>query len=169
MKKTSVLILVILFITAGTIIGIFARLRKPPELTITIDHAKIDILKLQEIPDDNKYLFKPAFEKETAIKINHVEVGKKVTLDFGNSPPDKITIQEIFLMTNGEMLYTENLIKDITFTQEKNKYFFTIEKSIVSQLSSVYFKGKTDLRGYKITALTGKDKRVYICVIRTDA
>lgn len=161
------ILILIYFIMASISIGGCARPNLP--LTITIDQSKIDFIKLQEISNDNKNIFIPAFEKDTAIEIRYVKIGKEVTLDFEYNFPDKVTIQEIFLNATGEMLYTDNEIKNIPFTQEKNKCFFTIEESIVSGLSSVYFIGKTDLRGYKITTFTGKDMKVYICVIRTDS
>ncbi len=156
-------------ITVSISIGGCAGSSKQQELAITMNQTKIDAIKVQELPNDNKDIFKPVFEKNTVIEIKHIEIGEKVTLDFEKNSPDEMTIQEIFLNTNGETLYSDKEIKNISFTQEKNKYFFTIEKSIVSGLSSEQFKGKTEFRGYKITTLIGKDTKVYICVVRTDS
>lgn len=160
-------ILILFFITVNVIIGGCANSSKLPE--ITIDQEKIDIIKLKEFSKDGKDLFIPLFDKKAAIEPKYIKMGEKVTLDFENNPPDKMTIQEMFLAPNGKTLYSDVEIKDISFTQEKNKYFFTIEESYVSKLSSVYFIGRKDLRGYKITTFTGKDKTIYICVIKTDA
>lgn len=144
---------------------------KSPDLTMTINQKTINVVKIEDIPENNKELFKPSIEGKKSKEILHAQIGDNIILKFNNNAPDKATIQEYFLNDNGDILYTDAEIKDIEISKdpkEKNKYSFIIEKSLVSGLSSESFEEKTDLRGYKITTNIGDITSVYICSIKTE-
>jgi len=163
-KRRLLLILSLIVISVG--ISSCVRSVNDLELTINVNDEKIDGMVLQDTADNDKNVFKPAFEKETAFEVKHADLGSIVTLSFINKLPDKITIQEYLLNANGETLYTDIEVKDVPFTQEQSKYFFTIEKSIIAGLNSGLHT--TDLRGYKVLAFFGNDKKTIIFVIETD-
>jgi hypothetical protein len=114
--------------------------------------------------------FKSAFEPNALQDIKYIKIGDKVSLDFGNNPPNNITITDRLLNLSGDQVYQDKLTIEVPFTKDNNKYYFyyfSVQNNMASRLSSYY--RKTDFRGYKISANWGKHQKEYAFVIKTDS
>lgn len=141
-------------------------------LTVTVEKENIKCIKLECAKDSSvenkKDLFKFAFGKDASTDIKYIKYDEKVYLDFGSNKPDKISIKDRLLNSNGENLYTDKEIIEVPFTNENNKFYFTVKKHPASALSSVYMENRTDFRGFSIKASWGENEYVYAFVIKTD-
>lgn len=146
---------------------------KIQEITVTIGNQNIKSTLLNnngsDLEKDDRDTFKFAFKENALSDIKYINIGDKVTLDFGNNAPDNITIKDNILNSKGERIYTDKEIIDVPYANENNKYSFTIDIHKASFLSSYYVENKTDFRGFLVSAFYDKKEYDYAFVIKTDA
>ena len=149
----------------------YIQTNKQVDMVLTIGEESIQYIHIQNFEDVSKMkkedIFKPIFDKNTSQVIKHIEIGEKVTLDFGGNPPDKISIKDILLKSNGDFLFDEKFTKEVPFTREKNKYYFTVEQNYSSGFVQTQGQ-KTITRGYVIDSYWKNVKHSYAFVIETD-
>lgn len=148
---------------------------KIPDMSVMIGKEKIKCSTLKNTIknslNDKQDLFKFAFKKNDLKNIKYIKIGSNVILDFGDNPPDKISIKDVLLNSSGEYMYAEHVDKlttEIPFMKENGKYSFTIGVNIASQFSSYYEENETIFRGYLITAYWDKREYQYAFVIKTN-
>lgn len=168
----QILKMVLLMIALMGVVGC-TKTENTNNLTVTIGKENIKYTKLEcakdNFVDNKKDLFQFAFEKDTSTDVKRIKFDDKVYLDFGSNRPDKLSIKDRLLNSNGEILYTDKETIEVSFKKENNKFYFTVKKHPASAFSSVYMKNKTDFRGFSIKATWGKKEFVYAFVIKTDA
>lgn len=113
--------------------------------------------------------FRFAFEQEASNNIQYLKVGETITLDFGDSQPDTISIKDSVLNKSGDYQYPSKLSIEVPLTKENGKYNFKINKHMTSLLSSFFEENKKDYRGFSITATWGEEEFRYAFVVQTDA
>ncbi|KWX75111.1 hypothetical protein [Paenibacillus jilunlii] len=143
------------------------------DLTITIGDESINFVSSDYSKDNNsendKTIFEFAFKQDNLTDIKYIKLNTKITLDFGNNPPDSVAVKDILLDSNGKFLYSDKLSSDISLTNEGHKFFFLLNKNPASLLSSKFDNKKVDIRGFEITATWGLNEERYAFVIKADA
>ncbi|MBZ9686689.1 hypothetical protein G9F72_010170 [Clostridium estertheticum] len=156
-------------------IGIFGCVKndKIPSIRVTIDKEKINCITLKDTANGSSNykndIFKFAFEENASVDIKYIKIGSVVILDFGDNPPNKISIKDSLLNANGEHLNPDKLTVEVPYTVENGKYSFTVQKNMASLLSSFYEENKTDFRGYMITSYWDKSEYEHAFVIKADS
>lgn len=144
---------------------------EPPKLTITIDDKQLDYVVAKNQWDGAEYdredTFQAILKKE--IEIPYIELGSKATISFINNPPREFSISDIIIDENGRQRYTSKEIMNIPIKLKDGKGSFKIKKHMASGLSSYYVEGKTDIRGFRLTAAWGENECEYAFIIRTDS
>ncbi|OKP87766.1 hypothetical protein A3844_10190 [Paenibacillus helianthi] len=119
--------------------------------------------------NDTKKIFLFAFEGGNSKKIKFLKSGDEISLDFGSNPPDKLSISDGLINSNGDYLYTPKEIVEVPYVKKKGIYSFKLETHIASRLSSYYKKDKTVFRGFIIDAFWGNGEYKYAFVIESNA
>ncbi|ELK41910.1 hypothetical protein RI662_16935 [Brevibacillus agri] len=130
-----------------------------------------ETIKLYELSGNQnlKDQFKFAFDPKVPQEIKYYKNGETVTIDFGETVYDNITILDILLNSKGEQLYTDKEIKNVAFTRIDNKYQFKLEKHFASALNSNDEPCQTVYRGFRINAYKDDKEYPFGFVIKTDA
>jgi len=118
--------------------------------------------------ENNKEIFKFAFENNASEDIKYIKKGEKITLSFGNKSPDNISVKDILLNSDGKYLYSEKLAIDIPLVNEDYNFSFNLEGNPNSMLSAQLAPNKIEFRGFKITAIWGNKEYIYGFVIKSD-
>lgn len=113
--------------------------------------------------------FEFAFEQDAVKNIQYLKNGEIITLDFGDSEPDNVSLEDSVLNKSGAYQFSSRETLEVPITKEDGKYSFTIEKHMASSLSSFYEENKKDYRGFSITASWGEKEYRYAFVIQADA
>lgn len=146
---------------------------KGHRLTVTAGEESIKCVSLINSKDskleNTKDIFKFAFKKDTLTDIKYIKINEKITLNFGDTLPDNVSIKDILLNSNGEYLYPDKLSVDVSLTKEDNNFSFLLQKNPMYLLSSEFSKTKKQFRGFKITATWGKKEYIYAFVIKSNA
>ena len=148
--------------------------QEPPKLTITIGEKQLDYTIERNQWNDTEYdreedTFKTILKKGSESEISYIEIGKTATISFTNNPPSKFTISDILIDENGNQRYTDKEIINFPIELKGGKGSFEIKKHWASALSSYYVVGKTDIRGFRMTANWGENECEYAFIIRTDS
>lgn len=143
-------------------------------VTIIGGHEKIEYITLNDtekdfLSTDTQKIFLFAFEGENSKKIKYLKSGDEISLDFGSNPPDKLSISDGLLNSNGDYLYTSKEIVEVPYVKKKGIYSFKLETHIASRLSSYAKKDKTVYRGFIVDAFWGKSEFKYAFVIKSNA
>lgn len=155
-----------------TFIGVLGCVKndKMPEVSLTVEGEKINYITVKHTANDSpNNIFKLVFEKNDSAEIKYIKNCSVVFLDFGNNPPDKISIKDRLLWVNGDYLYPDKLTVEVPFTKENGKYSFIVQKNMASLLSSFYKENKTDFRGYNIITYWGENEYEHAFVIKADS
>ncbi|MGZ0052033.1 hypothetical protein [Brevibacillus gelatini] len=130
-----------------------------------------DTIKLHELSSNQqrKDQFKFAFDPTVQQEIAYYKIGETVTIDFGETVYDNITILDNLLNSEGEQLYTDKEIKNVAFTKIDNTYQFKLEKHFASALNSNYEPSQTVYRGFRINAYKDDKEYPFGFVIKTDS
>lgn len=113
--------------------------------------------------------FEFAFEQNAVKDIKYLKKGEIITLDFGNSEPDTISVKDSVLNKSGAYQFSYRETIEVPLSKEEGKYSFTVDKHWASALSSFYEENKKDYRGFSITASWGQKEYSYAFVIQADA
>jgi hypothetical protein len=147
--------------------------KEPPEITVTIGEKEIDYVTAKNIWNnaiyDREGTFQTILKKGSKIVIPYIEIGKIAVINFKSYPPDKLTISDILVAENGTQMYSYKEIVNIPVEFKNGKCSFEVKKHFASMLSSYYIEGKTDLRGFRITATWGDNECEYAFIIRADS
>ena len=147
--------------------------QETPKLTITIGDKQLDYIVAKNQWNGAKYdredTFKTIMEKGSEREIPYIEIGNTATISFANNPPSKFTISDILIDKNGNQRYSDKGIINIPVELKDGKGSFEIKKHLASGLSSYYVEGKTDIRGFRMTATWGENECEYAFIIRTDS
>ncbi len=128
------------------------------------------IIKSVRLDDADRYdVFKSSFNSDDLDNSLLVEFGKKIYLDFGDSMPDRVVIQDSILTPTGEYMYNEMSTIVFNCGRDENGFYFVVDKNLASAFSSVFEEGRNDLRGFMIRASLGNDEIIYGFVIKTKA
>ncbi|MGB7605493.1 MAG: hypothetical protein WBL93_08435 [Lutisporaceae bacterium] len=142
------------------------------KLRVTAGRASIKSVSLINYEGDalknNKEVFKFAFENNASADIKYIKKDKKITLDFGNTPPDNVSVKDILLTSEGGNLYSDKLDIDIPLVNEGSNFSFYLKGNPNSMLSSQLAPNKIEFRGFKITASWGDKEYWYAFVIKSD-
>ena len=146
-------------------------LQEPPKLTITIDDKQLDYVVAKNQWDGAKYDREDTFQSilKKKSEIPYIELGSKATISFTNDSPSEFSISDILIDENGKQRYTDKEIINIPIKLKDGKGSFEIKKHMASGLSSYYVEGKTDIRGFRLTAAWGENECEYAFIIRTDS
>lgn len=148
-------------------------MQEPPPITVTIGDRQIDYISEKNrwdgIQYDREGTFQILARKSQTNRIPYIKAGETCTITFINYPPDKFTISDILINDKGNYRYGEKGIINIPVELTNGKCTFEIGKHMASGLDSTYFKGKTDIRGFLITASWGENECEYGFVIKTDS
>ena len=165
------LVLLMSILTSGC--SIAKTTQEPPKVTITIGDKQIDYIvaknKWNGAIHDREATFKSIMKKASKSEIPYIEIGNTATITFINNPPTKFTIKDILIDESGKQRYSDKEIFNIPVELKKGKASFKIEKHFAAALSSDYVEGKTELRGFSITATWGENECEYAFIIRTDS
>ncbi|MEK4104169.1 MULTISPECIES: hypothetical protein [Paenibacillus] len=113
--------------------------------------------------------FEFSFEQDAVKNIQYLKNGEIITLDFGDSEPDNVSLEDSVLNKSGAYQFSSRETLEVPITKKDGKYSFTIEKHMASSLSSFYEENKKDYRGFSITASWGEKEYRYAFVIQADA
>jgi len=140
-----------------------------PQLTVTAEKENIESVSLinSEVSFE-KDIFKFAFENNEMTDIKYIKNDEKITLNFGNTPPNNVTVKDISLNSKGECLYSDKLDKDISLKKKGDNFIFYLKANLNSLLSSEFIPGDKQFRGFKITATWEKKEYIYSLVIKSD-
>lgn len=136
-------------------------------LSVRLDDKIIKSVRLDD--DDRNDVFKSSFKSDNLDNSLFVEFGKKIYLDFGDSMPDRVVIQDIILNTDGEYMYNERASRVINCESDENGFYFVVDKNPASGFSSVLEEGGKDLRGFIVRASWDGDELIYGFVIKTES
>ena len=174
MKKLIVAITLVLLLNI-LMIGCAATNppQEPSKLTITIGEKQLDYIVAKNQWNgaiyDREGTFQTILKKGLESEIPYIEIGNTATISFTNNPPSKFTISDILIDENGNQRYTYKEIINIPVELKDGKCFFEIKKHLASALSSYYVEGKTDIRGFRMTATWRENECEYAFIIRTDS
>ncbi|WP_163191573.1 hypothetical protein [Clostridium thermarum] len=175
MKKPVLLILFIL-LTALLLLSCSSQKsgqspQEPPEITVTIGKKEMKYVIGKNQWNGAKYdredTFKTALKETPEAEIPLIVFGETAVIDFKNLTPDKFTINDILIDSEGNMMYTSREIQSIPVEFKKGKVSFEIKLHPASFLSSFYVKDRTDLRGFRMTADWGENQCEYAFIIKT--
>jgi hypothetical protein len=133
-------------------------------LKVTAGQRQINVFTASS---KHKNVFEPAFGKN-AFAIAYIKTGEKLYIDFQGKPPDAFTIADYLLDSNGGYRYSGKLAQSIAVSAINDRYYFVLKKHIASALNNVHKSNNKNFRGFKVTASTGKNARIYIFVLKTD-
>lgn len=90
-----------------------------PQLTVTAGKENIESISLINSEDNyDRDIFKFAFGNNEMTDIKYIENDEKITLNFGNTPPDNVIVKDILLNSKGECLYSDKHHKDISLEKK---------------------------------------------------
>lgn len=115
-----------------------------------------------------KDLFKIAFGQPSK-NIKYIKPGRKITINFANNPPDKISMKNSVLNSNGEIMYTERETMDVPLSKANNEYYFNVQTHMASLYNCSYDTNRKDFIGYVAEMTWGEISYVSVFVIKTDA
>lgn len=97
----------------------------------------------------------------------YINLGSKVTIDFGMISPTKVTItEEILEYTDNRFLPIEN--KNIAVKQKNRKISFDINKLSILGVNSYVTEDVYNIRGFRVIARWGQNECEYAFIIKTD-
>ena len=173
MKKLVVAITLVLLMNI-LMIGCAATTppQEPPKLTLTIGEKQLHYVVAKNQWNGAEYdregTFQTILKKGSESEIPYIKIGDTATISFTNNPPSKFTIKDILIDENGNQRYSDKEIINIPVELKDGKVSFQIKKHFASGLSSYYVEGKTDIRGFRMTATWGENECEYAFIIRTD-
>lgn len=142
------------------------------KLTVTAGRTSIKSVSLINFKGDtlknNKEVFRFAFENNASEDIKYIKKDKKITLGFGNTPPDSVSVKDILLTSEGGDLYSDKLAIDIPLVNEGSSFSFYLKGNPNSALSAQLAPNKIEFRGFKITSVWGDKEYRYAFVIKSD-
>lgn len=153
--------------------------QEPPEIIVTIDNQTIDCEigknKWNGAVYDREDTFKAILKKGSKKVVPYIKLGKTITIEVKQNPPEAIEIFDCLLNENGDKKYTSREIVKIPVKLKEGKCSIDFDENPAAFLSSNsedYGAGRT-LRGFKIVCRWGKNEGVNECeygfIIRTDA
>lgn len=142
-------------------------------VSITGEKEKIEYIVLNNtengsLLEDINEIFSFAFEGGNSKNIQKIKIGDEIMLDFGSNPPDKLSINDGLLNSNGNFLYKSKVLLEVPYYKKKGKYSFKLEKHIESRLSSYSWEDKAEYRGFIIGANWGDIEYKYAFVIESN-
>ncbi|MFC3802600.1 hypothetical protein [Cohnella sp. GCM10012308] len=141
------------------------------KMTLTVGGESVDYVMYNPSESENgqDYRYKFAFQEEPLTHIKYIKMQDKITINFGNSSPDKVSVSDSLLHSNGEYIYPDDLSSVTPLPIEDGVSEYIFQKKPASSLSSQFDKSKKYFRGITIMASWGKQQKQYLFVIRTDA
>lgn len=136
-------------------------------LSVRLDDKIIKSVRLDD--DDRNDVFKSSLKSDDLDNSLLVEFGKKIYLDFGDSVPDRVVIQDSILTPTGVYMYNERSTIVFNCGRDENGFYFVVDKNLSSAFSSFFEEGRKDLRGFMIRASWGSDELIYGFVIKIKA
>lgn len=101
-------------------------------------------------------------------KVREVKLGDKIELNFGEEVPDYIVIKEWILSDKGEIIYTDKVVSNHEYYKTGDStYYFTINKDLLSAISTEADQVDGMYRGIRIVANWSFDREAYILVCKT--
>jgi hypothetical protein len=149
-------------------------MEEPPAITVTISDRQIEDYIYEKnswdgIQYDREGILQILMRKSLLNRIPYIKADETCTISFRDYPPDKFTISDILIDQKGNQRYTDKEIINIPVELKDGKCSFVVKKHVASGLDSLYYKGKTDFRGFLMTASWGENQCEYAFVIKTDS
>lgn len=167
MKRVFMMMMVGMLVIGLSLTSIACTGNGYKSLSVSIDDKIIKSVRLNDA--DGIYTFKDNFKREDLDNSEFVEFGEKLYLDFGDSMPDKVVVEDSILTPDGKFMYDMQATSVFTCGRDQNGFYFVVDKNLSSAFSSVFEEGRKDLRGFMIRAVWGSDELVYGFVIKTKA
>jgi len=145
----------------------------PPGIAITIGGWRIDYIaeknRWNSIDYDREDTFKTILNKSNVTQIPYIKIGDTASICFTDNPPDKFTISDNLIDNKGIRRYNDAGTINIPIELKDGKGFFEIKKHMASGFDSYRVEGKSDLRGFRMTASWGENECEYAFIIRADS
>jgi len=146
---------------------------EPPEIKIAIDGKQLEYVVAKNSWDgvmyDREDTFETILKKTPLSSIPYIKTGSTVEIDFGDNPPDKLTVLDLLIDENGNQMYSDKEIITIPVELTDDETSFKIEKHMASALSSSSILDKKNIRGFRIIAGWKENECEYAFIIKSDA
>lgn len=147
--------------------------KNPPKVIVKVNDnvidAEIGINQWNGVKYDREDTFKAIMNKKADLV--YVQLGKTISIEFKDNPPDKFTVYDQLLDEKGENKYSDKVTETVSLSWKDGKYWFDLKPHVTSALSSNfqdYDTGNT-IRGFRIVSNWGENECEYAFIIRTDA